>query len=520
MPPSDATTTASSSTTPPPNSTKAGDAYSRLSTSTSSGRGSLAGWTTCPLCPPRSTKRYALGRGIAAHLHAVHTPWKLGKSELKRREKERMAARKRRENMDKRSAKKIARKRKREGCDDNDQQKQVERGVPIPTQTQHSDDAIEECNSEMEPMPTSWTPTEEEVETWGQKVAELTAKMEEEACRAGAEAEVEMDASTQPPPNKRRRMGDADDSNSTNAKRYIPPGRDRTGTSAVSSYRKSLPPLLAAAADGDAEKIKSLLDEEVNNSSPSNAEKNDRIRRLLDQQDRNGSIAEHWAAGGGHLACLRLPHKYRDISAEPDAIGEIKQHDDCTDLSISSNRRQRRRDGRTSLHFACKNGQDDVITYLLEERDKVAKSDVDIPTGDGTTPLHLACFSAHLSTVRLLIERYSADVQGKNDWGCGVAHWIAMSANPKREEIVQICQYLREQHNIYFHERQKQGHSAVHKAAQKKSREVVEWCYESMGSNEKEEAGKVDDGGNKPSDIWSSAGGDDNFAKWMQRRGW
>lgn len=433
-----------------------------------------------------------------------------------------MAARKRRENTDKQRAKKVARKRKREDCNDNGQQEQVEQDVPISKQTQHSDDAIEECNSEMEASPSSWTPTEEEIEAWGRRVAELTAKMEEEASRAGAEAEAEvgMDASTQPPANKRRRMGDAHDSTSTNATRYIPPGRDRTGTKAVSSYRKSLPPLLAAAADGDAEKIQALLAEEVNNSSLSNAEKNDRIRRLLDQQDRNGSIAEHWAAGGGHLNCLRLLHKYRDMTAVLDSIDGDNKDDDDDDLATPSIRRQRRRDGRTSLHFACKNGQDDVISYLFKERGKIAKPDVDIPTGDGTTPLHLACFSAHLSTVRLLIERYGADVKRKNEWGCGVAHWIAMSVNPKREEIVKICQYLREKHSICFHERQKQGHSAVHKASQKKNQEVIEWCHQSMGPVEKEEAGKVDDGGNKPSDIWSSAGGDDKFAKWMQTRGW
>lgn len=431
-----------------------------------------------------------------------------------------MAARKRRENMDKRNEKKITRKRKREDCNGNGQQEQDEQEVPISKQTQHSDDAIEECNSEMEALPTSWTPTEEEVEAWGQKVAELTAKMEEEASRAGADAEAGMDASTQPPAKKRRRMGDANDSTSTNATRYIPPGRDRTGTSAVSSYRKSLPPLLAAAADGNAEKIQSLLDEEVNNSSLSNAKKNDRIRRLLDQQDRNGSIAEHWAAGGGHLACLQLLHKYRDMIAESDVTLKDKKDDDGTDLATPSNRRQRRRDGRTSLHFACKNGRDGVISYLIEERGKLANPDVDIPTGDGTTPLHLACFSAHFSTVRLLIERYGADVQRQNDWDCGVAHWIAMSVNPKREEIVQICQYLREEHDTCFHERQKQGHSAVHKAAQKKNREVIEWCHQSMSSAEREEAGILDDGGNKPSDIWSSAGGDAKFAGWMKSRGW
>ena len=425
--------------------------------------------------------------------------------------------------MDKRNKTKIARKRKREDCNVNGQQEQVEQDVQI--SKQGDDDANDKCISATEPLPSSWTPTEKEIEAWVQRVAKLTAKMEEEASRAGAEAEAgaETDASTQPPPNKRRRMGDANDSISTNATRYIPPGRDRTGTNAVSSYRKSLPPLLAAAADGDAEKIQALLDEEVNNSSLSNSEKNDRIRRLLDQQDRNGSIAEHWAAGGGHLNCLRLLHKYRDKIADSDVNEKDKKDDDDDDdddLATPSNRRQRRRDGRTSLHFACKNGQDDVISYLLERRDKLAKSDVDIPTGDGTTPLHLACFSAHLSTVRLLIERYGADVQRQNEWGCGVAHWIAMSVNPKREEIVQVCHYLRGKHNICFHERQKQGHSAVHKAAQKKNHEVIEWCHQSMGLVEKEEAGKVDDGGNKPSDIWASTGGDDKFAKWMQTRGW
>ena len=476
MPPSDTTT-------------NKGDAYSRLSTSTSSGRGSLAGWTTCPLCPPKSSKRYALGRGIAAHLHAVHTPWKLGKSELKRREKERVAAQKRRENMGKRSTKNTARKRKRDK-EDNDQP------------------AVEDEE-------TSWTPTEEEIDAWGRRVAELTAQVEDDASLAGNETAI--DASTQPSPNKRRRLDN-------NSSRYVPPGRDRTGANAVSSYRKSLPPLLAAAAEGNAEKIQSLMEEEVKNSSSpslSAVEKNGRIRKLLDQQDRNGSIAEHWAAGGGHLYCLRLLHKYRDMV---EASADDKQDDNNAngdDHPVSkSNQRQRRRDGRTSLHFACKNGQDDVITYLLKERGSATKAEVDVPTGDGTTPLHLACFSAHFSTVKLLIERYSADVHRKNDWGCGVAHWIAMSVDPKREGIVEICQYLRMKHNISFHERQKQGHSAVHKAAQKKNREVIEWCDSCMNSSEKEEAGRPDDGGNKPSDVWTSAGGDAKIAGWMLSNGW
>lgn len=414
--------------------------------------------------------------------------------------------------MDEQKAKKIARKRKRERNGDAfGQHKQAK--LDVGKTSKHGEaDAIEECNAAIDP----WTPTEEEVEAWGRKVVELTARVEENARRASAEAEV--DASTQPPPNKRRRMGDND--STTNATRFVPPGRDRTGTNAVSSYRKSLPPLLAAAADGKCNEILSLLEEQTQNLSLSNAEKNNHIRKLLDQQDRNGSIAEHWAAGGGHLKCLQLLHRYRDMVSASDSIEE-KSHDDDDVSATTSNRRQRRRDGRTSLHFACKNGQVDVIAYLLEERSRVARFDVDIATGDGTTPLHLACFSGHFSTIKLLIERYGADIQRKNDWGCGVAHWIAMSVNPAQEEVVvQICQYLRTEHNICFAERQAQGHSAVHKAAQKKNRGIIEWCHKCMNSVEKEEAGKSDDGGNKPSDIWTSAGGDAEFAEWMQSNGW
>ena len=36
------------------------------------GRGATAGWVKCPLCPPRRMKRYARGRGLTAHLEAVH----------------------------------------------------------------------------------------------------------------------------------------------------------------------------------------------------------------------------------------------------------------------------------------------------------------------------------------------------------------------------------------------------------------------------------------------------------------
>mmetsp|Transcript_10925 Transcript_10925/g.67494 ORF Transcript_10925/g.67494 Transcript_10925/m.67494 type:complete len:360 (-) Transcript_10925:43-1122(-) len=38
------------------------------------GRGENSGWLKCPLCPPSSKKRFAKGRGFAAHLRSIHAP--------------------------------------------------------------------------------------------------------------------------------------------------------------------------------------------------------------------------------------------------------------------------------------------------------------------------------------------------------------------------------------------------------------------------------------------------------------
>ena len=268
---------------------------------------------------------------------------------------------------------------------------------------------------------------------------------------------------------------------------------------------------------------------------------------LLNERDRNGSTAEHWAAGGGHLDCLKLLHRYR---AKVDANDTIEAGDEGSNNGSDENTTttgiRRRRDGKTPLHYAARNGRDDVIVYLMEEHQQLEATgdaatstgtnsgtrsvDVDVKSGDGTTPLHLACYSAHLSTVRLLVDSYHADPNLKNDWGCGPAHWAAMSANPDADAVVGLCQYLRNDLGVKFHERQRQGHSPVHKAAQKKNGAVIHWLASGDGNGcddgsekgatlsveEKKAAGRPDDGGNQPSDIWDSVGGEREFSSWMR----
>ena len=70
----------------------------------------------------------------------------------------------------------------------------------------------------------------------------------------------------------------------------------------------------------------------------------------------------------------------------------------------------RRRDGRTCLRYAARNGKVECLRYLLEEREH----SVDSRSEDGTMPLHLACFGACPYAVQYLIDK-GADILAKND---------------------------------------------------------------------------------------------------------
>ena len=152
-----------------------------------------------------------------------------------------------------------------------------------------------------------------------------------------------------------------------------------------------------------------------------------------------------------------------------------------------------------------------------------------IPSGDGTTPLHLACYGGHLSVIQLLVDTYNADLNRVNQWGCGVGHWTAMSIHPEPDTVVEILEYLQKRSGKssfdVFGIVQKQGHSAIHKACQKLNKNVIRWLANKAemewSTTERSKAGAIDVGNNAPSDIWSLCGGDQSFGHWMKvRYGW
>ena len=151
---------------------------------------------------------------------------------------------------------------------------------------------------------------------------------------------------------------------------------------------------------------------------------------------------------------------------------------------------------------------------------------MDLPSGDGTTPLHLACYGGHLTTIQLLVDTYNADLDRVNEWGCGVGHWTAMSIHSEPSTVVKVLDYLSKHTGTnrrsfdVFGTVQKQGHSAVHKASQKLNKHVIEWLAKEAKTewttSQREKAGLPDAGRNTPSDIWCLCGGDESFAEWMR----
>jgi Ankyrin repeats (3 copies) len=364
-----------------------GDSLSRIgSESNSSGRGRTAGWTQCPLCQTThgSTKQFALGRGIAEHLHAVHTPWNGRRS-----------------------------------------------------------------------------PTDTERDLWDTQVVELVQSLERQA------------------------VGQTR-------------GLDRSGNIAK-GYRENLPEFLKAAADGNME----LLKVHVAKYKSSNTS----VRELLQTRDRHDSEAEHWAAGGGHLACLKYLLELRDENPDNESANTHKKQ------------KIRRREGKNSLHYACRNGRLECVQYLVEER----KVDLNQASGDGTTPLHMACFGCHVNVVEYLIEK-GADVHKTNDWKCSAAHWVAMSKCDDKSAIWSVCNSLM-QHQVSFTNRQSQGHTPLHKAAQKKNQHAIDWFLTEaadggagLSDGQWKELAQADNGGHLPSDLWRNAKGDTEVMAKLRKR--
>lgn len=157
--------------------------------------------------------------------------------------------------------------------------------------------------------------------------------------------------------------------------------------------------------------------------------------------DKHGSGALHWAAGSGQLAFCRLLVSRFGMDAAREQV----------------------KDGRTPLHWACRNGHVDVARWLVEEQG----CDVDSRTLDGQTPFHWAVLFGRREVCEYLVGR-GCDWRTLNGYACNAVQYAAM-----REDVA-MCVYLRDL-GLDLGLLNRNGHSALHKAANKGRLEVCQW---------------------------------------------
>ncbi len=134
--------------------------------------------------------------------------------------------------------------------------------------------------------------------------------------------------------------------------------------------------LHGAAAKGDLESVKSLLDKSQNNAKQSWTAWIFGGVQAIDEQNSEGQTALHCAA----------------LAGSDEVVTVLLDRGAQTDLQDNSK--------RTALHCAALAGSDEVVTVLLDRG-----AQVDVLDDSGDTPLHCAACNDKVEVARLLLER-------------------------------------------------------------------------------------------------------------------
>jgi ankyrin repeat protein len=98
----------------------------------------------------------------------------------------------------------------------------------------------------------------------------------------------------------------------------------------------------------------------------------------LEEKDKNGSIAIHYACEKGYVEIVKLLL-------------------DKTDLEAKDN------NGRRPIHHACYGGHVEIVKLLLD------KVNLEAEHNNGWRPIHLACIEGHVEIVKLLVDGFITD---------------------------------------------------------------------------------------------------------------
>lgn len=244
--------------------------------------------------------------------------------------------------------------------------------------------------------------------------------------------------------------------------------------------------LLVAAIEGNVEYLESVRS--------SNGAEN--LRTTLCS---SGCSLLHWAAGSNQLRVL----EYLTIGKNIDDSDGIIFHD----LNIPVSKKFKKSYGRTSLHYASRNGNLEAVKWLCEHGA--------VPTmkaKQGVTPFQLAVWQNHLDVCQYLVQHGNINAhEDFNDFGCGAVHWIGIAPVSRANSIMNdtsactiqrkdnkdeddyndcdddgrdllpLVRWLASQPGMNFFAKQRQGHTALHKAAWGGHIALVKYLREEIG---------------------------------------
>lgn len=164
--------------------------------------------------------------------------------------------------------------------------------------------------------------------------------------------------------------------------------------------------------------------------------------------DRHGSTALMYAAGGGHVSVCAYLIETCGVDA---AYAQP--------------------DGRTAFMWAARNGHIAVCEYLLAE---AGPGIAHAATRDGTTALHWACWQGHIAMCEWLLDVGGVNLHALNSYGCNASQWAAQAGD------VRMLSWLA-QRGLDLKIVNRNGHSALHKAAVKGHATACDWLLTHAG---------------------------------------
>jgi ankyrin repeat protein len=188
----------------------------------------------------------------------------------------------------------------------------------------------------------------------------------------------------------------------------------------------------------------------------------------------SGCRAIHWASGNNQLSVLRLllGGEVNNGEEERDSSGALAALFRVDDAASGPSR------GRTALHYACRNGCFEAVRMLTEQYN----ANPNAQAKQNVTPFQMAVWRNHMEIAQYLVEAHNVDPNQVNDFACNAAHWACICpverAGNDGELLIPLLEWLRNTCGAdLFRAKQKQGHTAFHKACWLGHAKVVEWLH-------------------------------------------